>query len=152
MTHFPPDPFYPSLPYWIQLLYYLHFSKVTFSYTLLEVKVRKYSSLVLPENFPETMYVHIENIFSVNFFENTSSKYIFENIFGKNIIFETSLARTFSRASSAGASSTTLGHEGAKWKTRRMSPAQPLLLFYVNGNHHGAPAQGDYGEGADFRS
>ena len=34
-------------------------SVVKFSYALLEVRARKYSSLVLHENYPETTYVHI---------------------------------------------------------------------------------------------
>ena len=87
---------------------------VTLRYALLEVKKRKYSSLVNPENYRETTYVHkhillgvgIENIFSGNVFENIFSKSIFEsilsgdifesifsedifeNIFSKNIFFE----------------------------------------------------------------
>ena len=43
----------------IQLYKVFHLSVVTFSYALLEVKARKYSSLVLPENYQETTYVHI---------------------------------------------------------------------------------------------
>ena len=46
----------------------------------------------------------------------------------------------------------TLGHKGAKWKTPGLeaSTAVTLLLCHVNGNHHGAPApaQGGNGEGS----
>ena len=59
---------------------------VTFSYALLEVKKRNYSSLVLPENYPETTYVHILlGLGSKNMFNNTSSKNVFENPFSRNI-------------------------------------------------------------------
>jgi hypothetical protein len=74
---------------------------VTLRYALLEVKKRKYSSFVNPENYRETTYVHkhilrgvgIENIFSGNLFENIFSKSIFENILSEDI-FENIFSET----------------------------------------------------------
>ena len=74
-------------------------SVVTFSYALLEVKSRKYSSLVMPKNYPETTYVHIlpgvggENIFE-NIFKKFFSGNIFKNIFSENIFFENIFSST----------------------------------------------------------
>ena len=68
---------------------------VPFSYALMEVKTGKYNSLFVPENYPETTYVHIllglgsenilENISSENIFENHFSRNIFENLFSEDI-------------------------------------------------------------------
>ena len=51
---------------------------VTFSYTLLEGKKRKYSSLVVLKNYPETTYVHfLLWVRSDNIFEHISSRSAF---------------------------------------------------------------------------
>ena len=66
------------------------------------MKTRKYSSLVIPENYPETTDVHIlpgvgrENILSKNiFFEKIIGKIIFENISSRSI-FEDPFSRNIS--------------------------------------------------------
>ena len=47
-------------------------SVVTFSYTLLEVKKRKYKGLVLPKNYPEITFVHtLLGVGSKNIFSST---------------------------------------------------------------------------------
>ena len=61
-------------------------SVVTFSYALLEVKMGKYSRLVVPKNYRETTHIHIlPEVGSENIFENPFSRSISENLFKQDI-------------------------------------------------------------------